>query len=391
VIVLQVFFWFAIAWIAYANVGYLALLLLLARFIRRPVAQADVTPSVSLLIAAHNEEAVLAAKLENSLALDYPRERLEIIVVSDASTDRTDEIASAYAGRGVRLLRVAENHGKVHALNLAVPTAGGEILVFSDADSTYAPDALRKLVRNFADPRVGAVTGEERRVAGPDASGLGESLYCRLDNRIKRLEGQIGSTVMVNGGFFALRRELYPPLPPHLVHDALVPCLLHLRGYRTAYEQEARSVETYPLDARGDFRRRVRTVLQAFSSYMSAPAALNPLRSGFFALQVFSHRFSRWFVLPWLAVALVAGAVLSPDLPLYRWLLAGQALCYALALAGGILERRGVRVKVFYLPYYFLYIHAAAFVAIAQALGGKRVSTWRPTTRAAVSRPEERL
>lgn len=383
--VLQILFWFAIFWVFYATFGYLALLLVLGRFIRRPVAQAEITPTVSLLIAAHNEEAVIRAKIENALALDYPRERLEIIVVSDASTDRTDEIAASYAGRGVRLFRVGENHGKVYALNLAVPTAGGEILVFSDADSTYAPDALRKLVRNLADPQVGAVTGEERRLAAEGRAGLGESLYCRLDNQIKRLEGQIGSTVMVNGGFFALRRKLYPALPSHLVHDALVPCLLRLRGYRTAYDQEALSIETYPLDARGDFRRRVRTVLQAFSSYLSVPQALNPLRTGWFALQVFSHRFSRWFVLPWLVIALAANLELLSAGPLYQALLAAQLACYTLALVGWALEQRGRRLRLFYLPYYFLYIHAAAFIAVLQALLGKKLSTWTPTQRSSVN------
>ncbi len=283
----------ALLWLLFLPVAvgtaYLYLFVLAALRQRRTAPAENPQHRFAFLIPAHNEEAVIGTTVAHLQRLDYPRERLEIIVVSDASTDRTDEIAAAFAERGIRLFRVAENRGKVHALNLAVPTTRGEILVFSDADSSFAPDALRKLIRNFADGHVGAVTGEEKRVAGEGRAGLGERLYCRLDNRIKRLEGAIGSTVMVNGGFFALRRELYPSLAPHLVHDALVPCLLRLRGYRTAYEAEALSTEIYPLDARGDFRRRVHTVLQAFSSYLAAPAALNPLRSGLFALQVFSH------------------------------------------------------------------------------------------------------
>ena len=208
--------WLGLAWVAYATVGYLVLLLVVSRFVRRPTVQADITPSVSLLIAARNEEGVIAGKLGNSLALDYPSDRLQIIVVSDRSTDGTDEIVSGFADRGVILSRVSDGQGKVNALNATVPLATGEVVVVSDADSTYAPDAVRKLVRNFADPEVGAVTGEERRVAVQSGEGLGESLYVRLDNRIKCLEGQLGSAVMVNGGFFAVRRGLYPAIDPPL-------------------------------------------------------------------------------------------------------------------------------------------------------------------------------
>jgi biofilm PGA synthesis N-glycosyltransferase PgaC len=380
-ILAKILLWLALGWVLHANVGYLALLQAVALFRRRLVKQADITPSMSLLIAARNEEAVIATKLENTLALDYPPDRLEVFVVSDASTDRTDEIVGAFAGRGVLLNRVPDGQGKVNALNATVPVTTGDVLVFSDADSNYAPDALRKLARNLADPSVGAVTGEERRVAAASGEGLGEGLYARLDNRIKRLEGQVGSMVMVNGGFFAIRRELYPFLEPHLIHDSIVPCLLRLQGYRTAYEPDATSVETYPLDAAGDFRRRVRTVLQAFYSYLAVPAALNPFRTGWYAFALFSHRFTRWFVVPWLAVALAANLALAGEGPLYLGLLAAQLLCYGLASTGWLLDRAGKRVRLFYFPYYFVYIHLAAFVAVVQAMLGKRVATWKPTDR----------
>jgi cellulose synthase/poly-beta-1,6-N-acetylglucosamine synthase-like glycosyltransferase len=374
-------FWLAIAWVVYANVGYLALLTIVSRFVKRPIVRAEITPAISFLIAARNEEKVIAAKLENTLALDYPADKLEIIVMSDASTDRTDEIVRGYAGRGVMLQAVPDGLGKPNAMNATVPLAGGEIILISDADSTYAPDALRKLVRSFADPEVGAVTGEERRVAAASGEGLGEGLYCRLDNQIKRLEGQMGSMVMVNGGFAAIRRELYPSLDPHLNFDLVWAPLLKLQGYRTAYEPEAVSVETYPLGAAGDFRRRIRTVLQAFYSYLAVPAALNPFRTGWYAFELFSHRFTRWFVVPWLAVALAANVALAGEGPLYLGLLAAQILCYGLALAGWLLDRAGKRVRLFYFPYYFFYIHLAAFVAAMQAMLGRRVATWAPTKR----------
>lgn len=376
---LQVLFWLAIAWIAYALVGYQFLLFVASRFVHRPVARAAATPRISLLIAARNEEAVIAEKLENTLALDYPRDRLQVIVMSDASTDRTDEIVRGYANRDILLHAVPDGLGKPNAMNATVSLTTGEIILISDANSMYAEDSLRKIARNFGDPKVGCVTGEERRVATTDGAGLGESLYCRFDNWIKRLEGQVGSMVMVNGGFVAIRRELYPQLDPRLNFDLVWAPLLQLQGYDTIYEPEAVSVETYPLDAAGDFRRRVRTVMQAFYSYLAVPQALNPLRAGWYAVRLVSHRFARWFVLPALAIALVANIGLAGAGPLYRGLLVVQLACYALALGGWLLDRAGRRFLPFYIPFYFVYVHAAAFTGVVRALSGHRLANWTPT------------
>jgi cellulose synthase/poly-beta-1,6-N-acetylglucosamine synthase-like glycosyltransferase len=389
---LQILFWLAIAWVAYALVGYQILLFVASRLPRAAASRlvrADITPAVSLLIAARNEETVIAEKLENTLALDYPRDRLQVIVMSDASTDRTDEIVRGYADQGIELHAVADGVpygvpcglGKPNAMNATVPLATGEIILISDANSMYGTDALRKMTRNFADPRVGCVTGEERRVATAEGAGLGESLYCRLDNWIKRLEGQVGSMVMVNGGFVAIRRELYPKLDPRLNFDLVWAPLLQLQGYRTVYEPEAVSVETYPLDSAGDFRRRTRTVMQAFYSYLAVPQALNPLRTGWYAVRLLSHRFARWFVAPALAVALVANAGLAGAGPVYRILFIVQVACYAAALAGWLLDRAGQRFLPFYVPYYFVYVHTAAFAGVCKALAGRRVSSWTPTER----------
>jgi cellulose synthase/poly-beta-1,6-N-acetylglucosamine synthase-like glycosyltransferase len=381
IVIAEIAFWFSVFYLFYSAIGYLVFLRLFARFHQKPVHKADITPSVTLLIAARNEECVISAKLDNSLRLDYPGGKLQIIVASDASDDRTDEIVHSYADRGVMLYHVSDGKGKVNALNQALSSATGEILVISDADSTYKSDALLKLIRNFGDPTVGAVTGEEIRVTAEDDKGVGESIYVRLDNQIKRLEGMTGSMVMVNGGFFAIRRDLYPILPPHLIHDAIVPCRLQLRGYRTAYEPEAVSIENYALETTGDFRRRLRTVIQAFYSYLSELDALNPFRTGFFAFKVLSHRFTRWFVLPWLGMALIANLYLV-ELPFYRWLLIVQSFCYLLAGIGFMLDRWRIRFKPFYIPFYYLYIHTAAFLAILQGMFGARIATWQPTQRA---------
>ncbi len=388
--ILQIVFWFCVGLIVYANVGYmglLAVLSLIRGLKRRPMpAQADAPlPSISLIIAAHNEEQVIARKLENALALEYDPSKLEIVVASDGSTDRTDQIVESYSSRGVRLNALPQRKGKVAALNTTVPSTHGEILVFSDADSTYESQALRRLVHRFSDPKVGAVTGEERRVQeATSRKGLGESLYVRLDNLVKKLEGEVNSMVMVNGGFFAIRRELYPSVRPDLTHDATVPAHLFLRGYRTAYAADAVSIEVYPLSTAEDFRRRLRTVSRAFTSYLSVPAALNPFRTGMFALQVISHRFLRWIVCPLLLLALLSNILLAPAGTFYRISLGLQLAFYLLALIGSILDIRfDKRPKPFYIPYYFVYIFTAAFIAILQALFGQRIVSWEPTKRAA--------
>jgi cellulose synthase/poly-beta-1,6-N-acetylglucosamine synthase-like glycosyltransferase len=378
----QVVFWFALAWVAYATVGYLALLAVIARFVRRPVAKAEITPTVTVLIAVHNEEAVIRHKLENALALDYPRDRLQILVASDASSDRTDEMVGQFAAQGVELCRIPERQGKVAALRAAEPQIRGELVLFSDADSMYQPDALRKLVQHFGDPKVGAVSGHEiRRPAAASGQGKGEGLYCRYDNWIKELEGKVGSQIMVNGGFFMARRALLPPVPDHLNHDGILPYTLALQGYRTAYEPDAISYETYGLDSGEDWHRRVRTVLQSVHIFFYMRAALNPLRTGFYAVQIWSHRVCRYLIIPVLAVALVTNALLVNRGAVYGVLLALQLAAYSLATIGLTLDRLGWRPALFYFPFYFLLLHAAAFWAVLLALGGKQMATWHPTRR----------
>ena len=190
----------------------------------------------------------------------------------------------------------------------------------------------------------------------------------------------MGSQVFVNGGFFAIRRELLPDVPNHLTHDSIVPCTLALKGYRTNYEPEAISHEIYDLDTREDWRRRSRTVLQALQSYWHVKAALNPLRNGYHALQIWSHRFLRWVMLPVLAVAFIANILLATYGTLYLALAIAQVTCYLLAAGGTLLDKFGRRPAMLYFPFYFLHIHAAAFRGVVWALVGRKMATWQPTS-----------
>lgn len=376
---LQILFWLGLAYLVYVEVGYLLLLFVLSKF-KRPAAAPpqDFEPSLTLLLAAYNEEAVIRARLENLLAQDYPAAKLQIVVASDQSSDRTDAIVQEYASRGVLLCRARQHAGKIAALRDAEPHITGQVVVFTDADAMFQPRALRLLARHFADPTVGAVSGRETRPgAGPAGQGRGEGLYNRIETLAKTLESQVGSQVLLHGGIFAMRRELLPYVPDHLTHDATVPLELVLKGYRVLYEPQATTVEAYHLDSRQDWARRIRTVAQAYQSYLYVKDALNPIKTGFYALQVCSHRFMRWFVFPVLVLVGLSSLLLWGQAPIYRLLVAAQGFCYALAFVGFLLDRAGKRPFVFYFPFYFVYIHLAAIYAIWLTWRGQKVTTWR--------------
>ena len=379
-------FWAAIIYILYAEIGYLFLLYGLSFFRTQDLPEGSDMPPVTLLIAAYNEARIIRAKLDNSLALDYPAGRLQILVASDCSSDETEAIVRSYADKAVMLVRSCPRRGKIAALRLAEPHITGEIVVFTDADSMLNPGALLALVRRFSDTSVGAVSGREVRprltVVG---KGKGEGLYSRIDTTIKTLEGRVGNQVGVHGGIFAMRRELMPYVPDHLSHDAIVPLQLVLSGYRVLYEPEAVSTEPYELDSAQDFRRRIRTVLQSIQSYLYVKDTLNPVRTGFYAVQIVSHRFSRWFILPAMITALIANIFLLAVSPLYQLAMLAQIAFYGLALAGMLADRMGRQPAVLYFPYYFVYIHIPAFYAVLLHLSGQKMTTWRPTPREAVS------
>jgi cellulose synthase/poly-beta-1,6-N-acetylglucosamine synthase-like glycosyltransferase len=386
---MDILLWICLIYILYVEVGYLGLLWVVSVLKR----QQEVTIAcsepldVTILLAVHNEERVIRHKLENILALDYPHEKLQVVVVSDNSTDRTDLILDEYDSKGVILYRMAERGGKIAALRGVEGLIAGEIVVFTDADATFRHDAIQALVRHFGDPSVGAVSGRETRPASESiGKGKGEGLFNRIENLIKTYEGKVGNQVMVHGGIFAVRRELLPFVPDYLSHDAIVPLQLTLQGYRTIYEPDAVSIEPYELETNQDWQRRVRTVLQSIQSYLYVKEALNPFKTGFYALQIWSHRFARWFVFPVLIVALISNLVLARYSIIYLIVLAVQISCYFLALIGLILDKVGKRPGIFYYPFYFVYIHMAVFQAVMMAFWGKKIKVWEPTERSTTSK-----
>jgi cellulose synthase/poly-beta-1,6-N-acetylglucosamine synthase-like glycosyltransferase len=376
-------YWGSLALLAYVYIGYPMLLVIAARGLRRKTVERRVDlPRVSLIISAYNEAKVIGKKLRNSLALEYPRERLEILVVSDCSSDQTDEIVRSFGRHGVKLLRMPERSGKTAGLNEAVRHARGEVLVFSDANAEYDRQAIARLVRNFADPEVGAVTGESRYlVEENDASTESENAYWRYELALKKLESALGSLVGGDGAIYAIRKSLYRELDQADLSDFVNPLQIVQQGYRNVYESEAVCYEGGAEDFAAEFRRKVRIVNRAWRATWKMRGLLNPFRYGVFAVQFLSHKVLRWLAPVFMLFLLVANIVIAQRSTFYAVTLAGQALFYTAALTGWLLSRSGNPIFLMNVPYYFCSVNLASLVGMLQALGGRTYTTWTSSRR----------
>ena len=372
-------FWAALFLVVYTYLIYPVLLWLLAAGRKMPeYAPLSEWPTVSLIIAAHNEEAVLRAKLENALAMDYPAEQFDIIVVSDASTDGTDRIAAEFAERGVRLHRQEVRGGKTEAQNAGVRLARGQFLAFSDANSMYASSALKRLLAPFADERIGCVCGE-LQYANPDeqGAGKGEGLYWRYEQFLKRRESLLSSTLGANGAIYALRRELFVELRGDIISDFVAPLGAWRRGFRIAYEPKAVATEYSSVRFGDEFRRRRRIVSRSLYGLWTEAGVLNPFAHFFFAFQMFSHKLLRWLVPVWLLVVLAVNIPLATD-EYYGILLALQVAFYGLAALGLLLPERLGRYWLFYVPTYFTATNLGTLLGLLSFIMGRRHRVWQP-------------
>jgi hypothetical protein len=370
-------FWLAIALVAYAYAGYPGVLALLARRRHRPVLKSRITPPVSFIITVHNEEDRIASKLIDTLRQDYPPGSLEIIVASDCSTDRTDEIVRGHRtlSRRIRLVRAASRRGKEAAQQLAVEAAAGEILIFSDVATTLSVDGVSTIVRNFADLSVGCVSSVDRCV---DADGResGEGAYVRYEMWLRTLETRVNSLVGLSGSFFAVRRRVCRRWAPDRQSDFSTLLMAIEMGLRGVLDPEAIGYYQNVPDGRAEFPRKVRTVTRGLAVLQSNLRLLNPFRTGLFAWQLASHKLCRWLVPFAMAVALVSNIVLAWDSTFYRVLLIGQLGFYAAGIAG--LRFRASLLKI---PAFFLLANAAVLTAWIRYARGDRFTSWTPSRR----------
>jgi cellulose synthase/poly-beta-1,6-N-acetylglucosamine synthase-like glycosyltransferase len=372
--------WAALAMVGYVYVGYPILIGLLARLRPRPVSLASIEPRVTLLISAFNEAQVIGDKLRNAVALDYPKNKLEIIVISDASSDATDDIVRSFADQGVRLLRMPARGGKTVGLNTAMEQAKGDIVVFSDANIMYRADTVRRLVGNFSDPAVGCATGDSQYVDDPhSAAHAQENVYWGYERHIRSMESVVGSTVGGDGAIFAIRRELYQPLSPDAINDLVVPLQIVVQGYRAVFEPGAVGLEPSAGDFRREFRRKRRIVNRSWRGVMSVPGILNPFRVGIFAWQVWSHKVLRWLILPFVMIGF-AGCIAAYDEALiYRIGVWGGLVSVLLAVIGPFVSSSlGRLAKLVQTVFYFYLVNLAALLGVTNALGGRIERIWVP-------------
>jgi len=362
-----------IAIIVYVYAGY-PLVIWLAGVVKRvPVRRDDsYVPSVTLIISAHNEERVIREKIENSLKIDYPKDRFKILVASDGSVDATNDIVHEYERKGIILKAFARREGKNATLNRAVVGLESEVLVFSDANTFYEPDAVRKLVRNLADDEVGCAVGKLVYLTNHSYVGRGESLYWRYESVLNRLESRIKSVLVATGTIFAMRRELFGPLLNDVANDFQLPAEVASRGYGVVYDGEAIAYERSSYFLREEFSRKRRIIVRGLTGYQALGRNFGGRLRTF---QFVSRKLLRWLVGPMLPVLYAANLFLLND-PFFFTLFVLQSLFYVVAIVGGILRRGGVQSKALVLPFYFVMVNAAALAAIIKYLGGNRFSLW---------------
>lgn len=386
---LRSIFWFCIGLIGYTYLGYPLVLWLLARVTpdrAPPMPTESALPTVTLLIAAYNEEATLAAKLENSLALDYPREQLQILVAADGSDDQTVPITENFAPQGVMLSYAPQRGGKMAAINRAMTQIQSDIIVFSDANNLYAKDAIQALVAGFADERVGAVSGAKVIIRGDGALGESEGLYWKYESFIKEQESRLGNCVGVAGEIFAIRRALFQPLPAGIINDdAYMAMGLLRRGYQIRYAPAARSHERVSLAAADEVTRRTRINAGRYQALAEAHTLL-PWRRPLVLWQILSHKFLRLF----LPLAMIGAAASNVLLLLIgnrdsrRWpsiLLATQTIFYLTAIVGNQVALPGKLGKICYLPTFLVNSNWAALLGLLRYVRGAQSVQWQRVRR----------
>jgi len=379
---MEILFWFSFSLVIYIYVGYPILVKVLAVNKKTIAFKEDYIPMVSILIAAYNEEKYIANTIKNKLDLDYPKEKLEIIIVSDESEDQTDEIVKQISDESdvnIKLVRQAPRAGKTSGLNLIVPEAQGEIIVFSDANSIYAKDALKKLVRNFADSDVGYVTGK-MVYTNDDGSVVGDgcSSYMKYENWLREQETHIGSIVGVDGGVDAMRKSLYQTLRADQLPDFVQPLKVVEKGYRVVYEPEALLKEEALDDSGREYTMRVRVTLRALWALHDMRQLLNPTKFGIFSLQLISHKLLRYLAFIPLAICFISNVMLLSTGGIYSLFLLTQTLFYILAWQGKrYKENKNVPVY-YYLPYYFSLLNITCVHATWRYLKGEKQVIWKP-------------
>ena len=384
-------FWTGILIVLYTYLGYGVLIYLISK-VRKPKRTIGFTeeqlPEVTFIVAAYNEEDFIAKKIENTLALDYPKDKLSIVFVTDGSTDSTPTIVRQHAD--ITLFHESARKGKIHAVNRVMRTVETPVVIFSDANTNLNREAIRNIVRHYADPSVGGVAGEKRIFKNEEdnASGAGEGLYWKYESFLKSKDSEVFSVVGAAGELFSVRAALYEePEEGIIIEDFYLSLLIAASGHRFIYEPEAYATETASANVDEEWKRKVRISAGGFQAMSKLSFLLNPLRFGMLTFQYISHRVLRWTLAP-LALPLIFITnmlLLTTGGWFYFLTMFGQIGFYVLAFAGYINRDKKMSIKGFFVPYYFCVMNLSVYAGFVRHLNGKQSVVWEKSRRAAVS------
>jgi biofilm PGA synthesis N-glycosyltransferase PgaC len=382
-------FWIGIFFVLYTYVGYGIIIYLFSKVRGRPAVFVDQKdqelPAVTFIIAAYNEEQYIAEKLRNTLSLEYPAEKLAILVVTDGSTDRTPDIARQFPG--IQVHHEAPRKGKIHAVNRIMKLVKTPLVIFCDANTNLNREAVRYIVRHYQDKTIGGVSGEKRIVTKDqdNASGSGEGIYWKYESFLKKKDAEVYSIVGAAGELFSVRTELYEePEEGIIIEDFYISLKIASKGFRFAYEPDAYAIETASASVEEEWKRKVRICAGGFQAMGKLSYLLNPFRYGILSFQYISHRVLRWTLAPlFLPLILLSNIWLAlHGGSFYKLTLLLQIGFYTLAFAGYHLRDRKIGIKGFFVPYYFMVMNLSVYAGFARFLRGKQSVVWEKSKRA---------
>lgn len=390
--IFEAIFWGLVAVVFYTYIGYGVILFLIIQVIRLTKRARQLLedsqafePKVALVIAAYNEKDCIDQKVKNSFLLDYPKDKLEIIFVTDGSNDGTAELLKNYSG--ITVLHQPERKGKIAAINRVMPLVTAPITVFTDANAMLNTEAIREIVRWYRNPRVGAVAGEKRirSIKSDKAAGAGEGIYWKYEAALKRMDAELYSVVGAAGELFSVRTELFEASEPDtLLDDFMISLRIAQKGHRVMYAPGAYAIESPSSSIKEELKRKVRICAGGIQSIVRLKALLNPFKYGVLAFQYVSHRVLRWSIAPLALLLMIPLSYLLMEMygGLYTLIFIAQAVFYILALLGWYLENKQIRLKVLFVPYYFFIMNMAVYLGFIRYLKGSQSVLWERAGRA---------
>ncbi|MDN3585375.1 glycosyltransferase family 2 protein [Pedobacter aquatilis] len=383
-------FWISLFIVFYTFVGYGFLLFFLVKIKRIFVKEKLFTdqielPTVTILVAAYNEEDIIEDKIKNTLELDYPKEKLQIIFITDGSSDSTPERIKHFSE--IFLMHEDIRTGKMAAIKRAIPKVENEIIVFTDANTFLNKQAIKELIKHYQNKRVGAVAGEKRIMVDEfaDASSAGEGFYWKYESYLKKWDYELYSNVGAAGELFSIRTNLYQPVEADsIIDDHMIAMRIAEKGYIIAYEANAYAMETASANTKEELKRKIRIAAGGLQSTLRLKKAANPFYYPLLTFQYISHRVLRWTITPFLLIAILLLNILivaETDLILYKTILIAQVVFYILSLAGWFFESRNIKIKIFFIPYYFCVMNYAVIAGIFRYIRKNQSAAWEKSKR----------